>query len=218
MFPGFKGGQGLGMFQESRESLTSMEAPTLQHKLLMLSCLPPPCSAQVSQGREEVFLAAGQPGFGKARAVSTPCFYIFMPIQNVPFWAGLSQRLHLWSVSSWIMGKETLLKRVNFFWAELQQLKWPNVVCRGGVKGEQLWEGAGACWAMSLGKGDEKATQASWLSSFLCSCLPSLSSYWQSQFLCCWMNGKAPIGIDSGPKFWALWGHPEPTAKFSRAL
>lgn len=91
MFPGFKGGQGLGMFQESRESLTSMEAPTLQHKLLMLSCLPPPCSAQVSQGREEVFLAAGQPGFGKARAVSTPCFYIFMPIQNVPFWAGLSQ-------------------------------------------------------------------------------------------------------------------------------
>lgn len=40
-------------------------------------------------------LAAGQSGFGKAHAVSTPCSYIFMPIQNVPFWAGLSQALTL---------------------------------------------------------------------------------------------------------------------------
>lgn len=75
------------------------------------------------------------------------------------------------------MGKETLLKRVKIFWAELQQLKWPNAACKGGVKGEQLWGGAGACWAMNLGKGDEKTTQASWLSSFLRSGLPCLSSY-----------------------------------------
>lgn len=54
-------------------------------------------------------LAPGQSGFGKAHVVSTPCFYIFMLIQNVLFWAGLSQASSLVSeLVDW--GKETLLK------------------------------------------------------------------------------------------------------------
>ena len=56
-------------------------------------------------------LAPRQFGFGKARAISTPCFYIFTLIQNVPFWAGLSQAS---SLVSELVDQETLLKRMNF--------------------------------------------------------------------------------------------------------
>lgn len=214
--PRFQGRPGTGDGPRMKSVFDLVEAPTLQHKLLVLSCLLPPCSARVSQGREEVFLA---PSLGLAKPLQSPHPAFTYSCLSKMFPSGLDfPRLHLCSVSLWITGKETLLKRVKYFWAGLQQLKWTNVVCKGGVEGEHLWGGAGACWAQNLGKGDEKAAQASWLSSFLSSCLPCLSSYWQSKLLRCWMNGKAPIGIDSGPKFWALWGHPEPTAKFSRAL
>lgn len=39
------------------------------------------------------------------------------------------------------------------FWAELRQLKWPKAVLRDRAKGEELWGGAGALWAVSLGTG-----------------------------------------------------------------
>lgn len=124
-------------------------------------------------------------------------------------------RLHLWSLSLWTGGRKPFWK--SEIWAELQQLKWPNAALKDGVKREKLWGGAGVCWAVSLAIGMGKGPRHPGCLLSWAAALPCLSSYWPSLSLCCWMNGKAPIGIDSDLKFWVLWGCPEPAAKFSEA-
>lgn len=120
-------------------------------------------------------LAPGQFGFGKARAVSTPCFYIFTPIQNVPFWAGLSQASSLVSeIAGWGEGNPF---EEGEFWAKLQQLTWPNAVLKDGMKGERSWGCAGACWAVSLGTGMGKQPRQRGCPLCWAAALPCLRSY-----------------------------------------
>lgn len=115
-------------------------------------------------------LAPGQSGFGKARIVSTPCFYIFMPIQNVPFWAGLSQASSLVSkLADWGEGNPF---EKGEFWAELQQLKQPNAVLKDGVKGGAAVGRCGGLLGCQFGHRDGKATRTSWLPALLGSCPP----------------------------------------------
>jgi len=77
----------------------------------------------------------GQSSFGKACAVFTPCSYIFMPIQNVSFWARLSQASCL-VTELMDQGVGNPFEKGEF-WAELQQLKMPNAVLKDRAKGEQ---------------------------------------------------------------------------------
>lgn len=126
-------------------------------------------------------------------------------------------RLHLWSLSLRVEGEGNPFAEGEF-WAKLQQLTRPNAVLKDGMKGEQWWGCAGACWAVSLGTGMGKQPRQRGCPLCWAAALPCLRSYWPSRPLCCWMNGKAPMGINSGPKFWVLWGCPEPAAKFSGAL